>query len=128
MKLKKKVKKILDKYVLDIHVPKNIYKMDPLPKDMNPEKTDAILRNKYKKNIPEGWYGFDLGKPTPNVWIEAIDEILKMLIKKDKNLAIHQIKMKYGGIRFYVGSSSIKDMADIEDLIEDSMYNENLIY
>lgn len=137
MKLLKEVKEILDKYSLSVEIPdeyKSVYQYrDAHPNKVeeefsHPEINDGYLFNKYKNNIPHGWYGFAIGNPTPRNWFVVIDEIVKLLIKKEPEIGIHQIKMKYGGIRFYVGSSEIEDINEIEDLIEETLYNEKLIY
>ena len=63
------------------------------------------LTAKYKKYIPVGWYGFDLGSPVPLDWFKIIDEFLTYLVEleqlnKIKNFEIHQIKLKFCGLRF----------------------------
>jgi len=83
--------------------------------------------DKYKDRIPLGWYGFDIGG-FPESWCKAIDDILELMIKHDPDMKIYQIKMKWGGARFYVGSRTIIDQEEIESLIEDKMYDESLIY
>jgi len=130
MELKNKVEKILSKYDLDVDIPDDIYKNrnEEERKDLFKKGEDARLCEKYKDKIPRGWYGFSIGTPVPDVWIKAIEKVLDFLIKKDDTFEIHQIKMKFGGIRFYVVSSKIEDLLEIELLIENSMFNENLIY
>lgn len=69
------------------------------------------LLHKWKAYIPTGWYGFSLGEPCPHVWYKLIDEFLEYFIKlqgdgKINDFEIHQIKIKFGGLRFYVGFST----------------------
>ena len=137
MKLLEDVKKILDKYSLSVNIPdeyKNVYQYrDAHPNIVDeefshPEINDSFLINKYKNHIPLGWYGFSIGEPTPRNWFIVIDEILKLCIAAEPEFEIYQIKMKYGGICFYVGSRKIEDINNIEDLIEETLYNEKLIY
>ena len=139
MKLLDDVKKILDGYDLKVDIPKeyeNVYDFVALSdEDADAEvrrfysdKTDFKLYEKYKEHVPRGWYGFSLGTPTPVNWIDAIDNILTLLISKDPDFKIMQIKMKFGGVRFYTASDVIDDLFDIETLIEDRMYDKKLIY
>lgn len=97
-------------------------------KDFKSDKTDGYFINKYKANIPRGWYGFSIGSPIFPAWLEILDQILELCIKNDKDFEIYQIKLKFGGIRFYTGSRIIEDINDVEDLIENKLYNEALIY
>lgn len=93
-----------------------------------PKINDSQLYLKYQKNISSGWYGFDVGTPIIPEWMEIIDSILELCIKVDPNFKIHQIKLKYGGIRFYVHTEIIEDVCDVECLIESKLYNDALIY
>jgi len=131
------VKKIMDKYNLNVFVPDeyiNVYKY----LSVQPEKkiedfkhpiiNDSYLCEKYKNNIPKGWYGFEIGNPTPINWFIVIEKIVDFLIKKDPDFEIHQIKMKFGGIRFYCESEKIEDIDDISMLIETKLFDKKLIY
>ena len=65
------------------------------------------LLHKWKSYIPRGWYGFSLGEPCPDSWYSIINEFLEYIVKlqdekKISNFEIHQIKIKFGGLRFYV--------------------------
>lgn len=60
--------------------------------------TQSELFEKYSEFIPEGWYGFDSLKPA---WIPEINELLDEM-KEIPGFEIHQIKEKFGGLRFYV--------------------------
>lgn len=137
MKLLNQVKKIIENHPWEKYkIPEgyaNLYqylnediKRRSFPEYSSP-LTDNILCNKYKINIPKGWYGFDIGNPIHPEWIEIIDEVLQLCIANDEDLQIHQVKIKYGGIRFYVESLVIEDMHEIEYLVED-LYDKALIY
>ncbi len=134
MKLLDEVKKIVNDYDLEVTLPehcKTVYKCtheEYEELDLWPQKGDAYLMEKYEKHIPPGWYGFAIGKPIPKNWIDCIEETLDLLIKNDPELEIHQIKLKYGGIRFYVYSEKIEDINDISFFIENSMFSKTLIY
>ena len=140
MKKLDEVKAILAKHDLEVKLPEccktNLYDCEcegskserGYPDDFNPEKNDGDLYQKYKEFIPAGWYGFALGKPTPNAWVEALEEVLDLLVKTDPNFQIHQIKTKFGGIRFYVHSDVIEDIWDIETTVDGAMFSNLLIY
>ena len=136
MKLLNKVKLIIEKYDLKpIELPngyKDVYayiRNNPHESiKFESKKDDEVLCEKYHDRIPNGWYGFDIGTPIVPDWIEIIDEIVELCIKADSDFEIHQIKLKYGGIRFYVGSAIIEDICEMEDLIEDILFDEALIY
>ena len=136
MKILEDVKSIFDKYDLKpIELPDGVVKFYQHIRE-NPEidklyttpKTDPYLCKKYADHIPQGWYGFDIGTPIIPEWIDILDEIVELCIKSDTEFQIHQIKLKYGGIRFYVQSSVIEDIFDVEDLIGDKLFDELLIY
>jgi hypothetical protein len=96
------------------------------------------LLEKYKSFIPKGWYGFGLGEPLHTDWYNIIEEFLDYLIslqneKKINGFEIHQIKLKFGGIRFCV-SYKCKDEEFKEFLwlqiksLEDALFDSKLIY
>lgn len=138
MKILNKVNEIFDQYELklvELSLPKeykNIYdylKNNPDKKnEFISEKDDNYLFNKYCSHIPEGWYGFSIGSPIIPAWCEIIDKILELCIDTDPNFEINQIKIKFGGIRFYVHSNIIEDIFGIEILIEDRLYDNLFVY
>jgi hypothetical protein len=99
-----------------------------MKKLFEPEKNDGYLLRKYKDHIPRGWYGFDIGEPTVPVWSTIIDEILDICLEADPKFEIHQIKMKFGGIRFYCNSELIEDLHEVESLIDNTLWDKALIY
>jgi hypothetical protein len=136
MKLLNDVKEILDKTDLTVKIPEKYPNVYEYSKDQSSsysdkkwgEDADFDLSVKYKEYIPNGWYGFGLGYPTPSNWVKVLDEILELLTKTDPEFEIHQIKIKYGGIRFYVESEKIEDLDEIEELIENRMQSKLLMY
>lgn len=64
----------------------------------------AHLQEKWAHKVPPGWYGFDL-PDAPVRWLKIIDEFLDYIDRQDPNMEIHQIKLKFGGLRFYVDCS-----------------------
>ena len=103
-------------------------------KDLNTETvlTSTInLYDKWKDYIGAGWYGFDLGNIPAN-WIKAIDEILTFL-SENSTFTIQQIKIKWGGVRFYVeykANSAALDLEINEGIValEERMFDQSLIY
>ena len=137
MKLLPDVEKIFANYDLKpIVLPKNVKNIyrynDTHPADCtllyNPIVTDKYLNKKYREYIPRGWYGFDIGTPIIPAWMEIIDNIVELCVENDPDFEIHQIKLKFGGICFYVYSNVIDDIHDIEYLILNTLNDRALIY
>jgi len=136
MKLLDEIKDIINQYNLTpLILPdgyKNVYQyINDNPKaldEFKSEISDSELYLKYKKYIPKGWYGFDIGQPIISSWSVIIDKILEICVINDNDFEIHQIKLKFGGIRFYVQSNAIEDIFEIDDYIENNLYDEALIY
>ena len=137
MKLLDKIKDVFEKHPFQsIDIPKeykNVYRyLDANPKEMKqfiPKKDVAYFIKKYQQHIPKGWYGFDgIGAPTIPEWNLILDEILEVLIAADPDFEIYQIKIKFGGICFYVETNIIEDIDEIEMLIMNKMHDKNLIY
>jgi hypothetical protein len=63
---------------------------------------DLYLFMKWAHRVRKGWYGFALGKEVPLVWAKIIEDFLDELVKEAPNFQICQIKLKFGGLRFYV--------------------------
>jgi hypothetical protein len=67
--------------------------------------SDLLLFWKWAYRVGKGWYGFNLGH-IPPIWTEILDEFLSWLEIQRPDFEIHQIKMKLGGLRFYVGTKT----------------------
>jgi hypothetical protein len=79
-------------------------------------KTDE-LQNKFKHRIPKGWYGFKgLGCPTPLEWFKVLNQFLEYVEEQCPDFEIYQIKVKFGGIRIYLGNISEEIQQDISKL------------
>jgi len=136
MKLLSNVQEIFNQYQLnELIFPddnKNVYEFlqsyPEFKKDFVSEKNDMYLIKKYRKYISAGHYGFSIGEPIVPTWNEIIDKILELCIANDLNFEIHQIKLKFGGICFYVHSNVIEDIFDVELLIESTLHDRALIY
>jgi len=136
MKILDKVQEIFSQYQLnELTFPdenKNVYEFlqsyPEFKKDFVSEKNDMFLIKKYRKHIPQGWYGFSIGEPIVPQWNEIIDKILELCIASDPDFEIHQIKLKFGGICFYVHSDVIEDLHEVEVLISNTLFDRALIY
>ena len=67
--------------------------------------SDLMLFWKWAHRVGKGWYGFNLGH-IPPIWTEMLDEFLSWLEIQRPDFEIHQIKMKLGSLRFYVGTKT----------------------
>ena len=136
MKILDQVIEIVKKYDLKpISLPeeyKNIYnylRINPdESKNYISDKNDSFFINKYKKHIPQGWYGFSLGDPIIPEWNEIIDEILSLCIEIDPEFEIHQIKVKFGFVCFYAYSSVIYDIDEVDHFLSQNLYDKFLIF
>lgn len=135
MKIMTDVEQIFAKYKLKpIKLPKeykNVYMFlrdNPDNKTYISEKDDMYFLKKYSDYIPKGWYGFSIGNPIIPEWCEIIDEILELCTQHDPDFEIHQIKIKFGAICFYVHTTEIDDIRDVELLIMNNLFDRALIY
>jgi hypothetical protein len=121
MKILDKVEEVFSEYSLTpLELPDghNVYTLiNEYPENKifyESEKDDTYFINKYHQYIPRGWYGFSLGNPIIPEWMEIIDKVLEICVEADPNFEIHQIKLKFGSICFYVGSEVIEDIHEVE--------------
>ena len=136
MKILEKVQEIFNQYDLKpIELPKefkDVYvflrKYPEFGKDFKSSIEDSDLNTKYRKHIPRGWYGFDVGTPIVPSWMEIIDKIVEACVAVDPEFEIHQVKLKFGGICYYCGSNIIDDLHDVEFLIAEKLFDRALIY
>ena len=136
MKILEKVQEIFNQYELKpLVLPENftnvylfIRKYPEFGKDFKSSIEDSDLNTKYRKHIPKGWYGFDIGTPIIPEWMEIIDKIVALCIEIDPEFEIHQIKLKFGFICFYVHSNIIEDIHEVEYLIAHKLSDRALIY
>jgi len=132
-----KAEELIKKYKL---IPDHYYDFPAYPLDFKPY-TDVMeedanfckykfkaLKEKYKNRVPDRWYGFDgLGNPTPYVWYEALEEFLEYVEQQCPQFEIYQIKIKFGGIRIYLGNISEEIQQDISKLTS-VMTDAKLVY
>ena len=83
---------------------------------------------KYDRFIPVGWYGFEL-IGAPEVWFDVIGELLDAVLqdKAEGDIQILQIKIKFGGIRIYIGGLN-DDELDLVEKLTPLLFDERLIY
>jgi hypothetical protein len=67
--------------------------------------SDLLLFWKWAHRVGKGWYGFNLGH-IPPIWTDMLDEFLCWLEIQCPDFEIHQIKMKLGGVRIYLGTKT----------------------
>lgn len=140
------INKILQKYdgyanywfpdVKDVNLYKNLKTKKKYSKGCGEE--EQRLLEKYKSYIPKGWYGFSFGEPLHLDWFKIIDEFLEYLIQLNQldrieNFEIHQIKLKMGGLRFYVSykcdDEELREFIELQiDKLENHLFDEKLIY
>lgn len=136
MKILDKVQEIFNQYELkQLMLPeghKNVYTfLSAYPefgKDFKSLIEDCDLNIKYRKHIPKGWYGFDIGTPIIPEWMYIIDKVVETCVDADPNFEIHQIKLKFGYICFYCNSNVIDDLHEVECLLARKLQDNALIY
>ena len=67
--------------------------------------SDLLLFSKWAYRVGKGWYGFSLGD-VPSVWTDMLDEFLSWLETQCPDFEIHQVKIKLGGLRLYLGTKT----------------------
>ncbi len=123
-----KAEELIKKYNL---VPNTYLKESPYNK-LSPfvegitRSQDEWLLEKWDKYIPTGWYGFSLD-PFPDICADAIDEFLEYVEKECRNFEILQIKLKFGGLRMYMGNIN-ENIQKQCDLLMSVMKDERLFY
>ncbi len=81
--------------------------------------------SKWAYRVGKGWYGFSLGD-IPHVWTDVLDEFFGWLETQCPDFEIHQIKMKLGRLRFYVGTKA--DLLIADERIRSKIFElENLL-
>jgi hypothetical protein len=87
----------------------------PKPKSFSPT---IYLFQKWAYRVEKGWYGFDL-EGVPFVWGQIIDEFLAAVAEFESSFKILQIKLKFGGLRFYIRHNMMKGCKDALRLEEE---------
>lgn len=118
----------------------NLYINDNIKKKYSDGCYEEELRliQKYAPYIPKGWYGFSFGSPLHLDWFKIIDEFLTYLIELEQlnkiwDIEIHQIKLKFGGVRFHVSynceDKELREFINLQiEKLENTLFDEKLIY
>ena len=115
-----KAQQIIQKY--DLHSDDYVLNSDP---EMSPM---MFIQKKYLPHVGEGWYGMDgLGDNLPLVWYKVLDEFLQYVKDDYPDFEIQQIKVKYGGIRIYLGKVPPHIDNECQELSE-ALYSHDLVY
>ena len=98
----------------------------------NSNDLENKLCEKWKEYVPVGWYGFALGQ-VPDQWYNVIDEFLDYMDSILASFEIHQIKLKFGGVRFYVsfdsGDEETNEFITLQiEKLESSLFSKDLIW
>jgi len=121
--------KLITKYNLAAH---SYYTVSPYQtvtqekREVDFNKTRG-LSEKYRKYVKVGWYGIDLGCPTPDIWFDVIDEFFSELINAGFEFKILQVKIKFGQIRIYLEYTD-KTILGYVNKLESVMLDKLLIY
>jgi len=67
--------------------------------------SDVLMFSKWACRVGKGWYGFSLGD-VPRVWTDVLDQFLCWLEIQCPDFEIHQVKIKLGRLRFYLGTKT----------------------
>lgn len=105
---------------------------EPMEGCDNFNELENQLFEKWKDFIPKGWYGFSIGK-VPDKWYHLIDDFLEYMDSILASFEIHQIKLKWGGIRFYVhfdaGDDETNEFLRLQiEKLESVLFSEALIF
>lgn len=88
---------------------------------------DVYLFMHWAYRVPKNWYGFALGNEVPMTWAYIIDKFLEEVEKECPNFEIHQIKLKWGGLRCHLGNVTESVQKEI-DKLESLLYHDSLVY
>lgn len=75
--------------------------LEKITNDKHHVFVDVNFNEDYKKYIPEGWYGFDIGILLPKSIYEGIKNITDFLITNYPDVNILQVKWKFNRLRYY---------------------------
>lgn len=89
---------------------------------------EEYLDIKWVKQYGKGWYGISLGPGLPKSWYNIIDDVLLELLLEDPVFEIHQIKIKFGGLRFYVNGEFGEETLSTIGYLESKLYSKELVY
>ena len=70
---------------------------------------DIFLFQRWACRVRQGCYGFDLGD-VPRVWADLLNDLLAWMESQCPDFEILQIKMKCGGLRFYIDTKIVDEV------------------
>lgn len=79
---------------------------------------------KWSSRFAQGYWNFDL-MPLPWIWHAAIDEALDIITEDSPEFKICQIKIKFGGVRFYlidISGEVFDGIEELESVLQDDSY------
>lgn len=71
-------------------------------KEQNALSGTVYLFSKWAYLVEKGYYGFSLER-APWSWIQKIDKFIEETVSLVKEIKIRQIKIKFGGVKIYLG-------------------------
>lgn len=123
--MKEKFKNLLKKHKLSRN---SYYQSSPYKQEVGQcSKGELALLENWSHHVAKGWYGISLGQPTPDSWFRFLDAFLRLVRDYNPNFEIHQIKMKFGGLRCYLGNIN-EETRELVSQVEEIMYDDELIY
>lgn len=94
----------------------------------NPETTEELLdkypeifelyhkRDEIEGPVPPIVFGLSI----PDAWVPLVDELCDDLQELDPDIVAHQVKSKFGGLRFYTGGTSEEALDRIREAADKS--------
>mgnify|MGYP003644601362 FL=1 len=86
----------------------------------------SFLDAKWSHIVPEGWYGFALSPQDPLVFYIVVDVLTEYLNSKIEDFEVHQVKIKFGGLRYYTNVT--EEYYPLVQEIEALLHDDELIY
>lgn len=92
-----------------------------------------LLDEAFRGLVGDDWYGFDLGV-VPNSWHDIISDLTEYLNQHLDGLVLQQIKVKFGGLRYYYTCGKTNDKETVDKMyslvtkVENLLYDQSMIY
>lgn len=80
-------------------------------------KTQAL--NERTSLVPQGWYGFD----QPFGWSQIVLDLHEKIVALHPDYEVHQVKEKFGGLRYYCSLDGHPVVADLIRAAEEEAAN-----
>lgn len=103
------------------------YKLAPNSYTLNDVKSDyGLFEDTWNNHCDGNYWNWELSG-LPETWINALQEILEIVKQHNPRFIIYQVKLKYGGIRIYLGNINGATEKAIQDVTE-LLFDEKLIW